>query len=75
MWVPRKYLVSEYESDVIEGQHYAIDEKAISQANLAVVVWFYGGNFRNGAGSCAIYDGRFMAEMGDVIVVTTNYRS
>jgi len=74
VWVPRKYLVSEYDSDVIDGQHYVVDEKAISQGKLAVVVWFYGGNFRNGAGSCTIYDGRFMAEMGDVIVVTTNYR-
>ena len=74
--MPRKYLVEEAANDVIDGDHYAVGKEIISgeTPKLAVLVWFYGGNFRNGAGSCTIYDGRFMSEQGDVIVVTTNYR-
>jgi para-nitrobenzyl esterase len=37
-----------------------------------VVVWIHGGGFTNGAGSD--YDARTMATIGDVVVVTLNYR-
>jgi para-nitrobenzyl esterase len=37
-----------------------------------VLVWIHGGAFRNGSG--ALYDGGPLAEQGDLVVVTLNYR-
>ncbi|MCP2168682.1 carboxylesterase/lipase family protein [Goodfellowiella coeruleoviolacea] len=37
-----------------------------------VVVWFYGGGFQNGTSST--YDASKLADQGDVVVVTVNYR-
>ena len=39
-----------------------------------VMVWIHGGAFLNGAGSLPVYDGTKLAEQGDVVVVTINYR-
>ncbi|MDQ0191502.1 carboxylesterase/lipase family protein [Alicyclobacillus cycloheptanicus] len=39
-----------------------------------VMVWIHGGSFHYGSGSSRLYDGRFFAEHGDVVVVTINYR-
>jgi para-nitrobenzyl esterase len=41
-------------------------------AQLPVVVWYHGGGSTQGAG--AIYGGQTLADRGDVIVVSTNYR-
>jgi len=37
-----------------------------------VLVWVHGGAFRSGSGS--LYDGAALAEQGDLVVVTVNYR-
>ncbi len=37
-----------------------------------VMVWIHGGSFTNGDG--AMYDSRFFAGRGDIVVVTVNYR-
>lgn len=39
-----------------------------------VLFWIHGGGFSHGAGSQAQYDGGPLAERGDVVVVTINYR-
>ena len=39
-----------------------------------VMVWIHGGGFVIGSGNRDIYDGSFLAEKGDVVVVTINYR-
>jgi para-nitrobenzyl esterase len=39
-----------------------------------VMVWIHGGAFVYGSGSQAIYDGAALAQRGDVVVVTVNYR-
>lgn len=65
------------ESDgAIAGEHYVIDEAYQSggDKSLAVMVFLYGGNFLNGAGSATLYDSRYLANQGDIIGVTTNYR-
>jgi para-nitrobenzyl esterase len=41
---------------------------------LPVLVWFHGGGFSSGSGGWDWYDGRNLAEAGDIIVVTANYR-
>lgn len=39
-----------------------------------VLVWIHGGGFLIGSGSTPIYDGYGLAERGDLVVVTFNYR-
>ncbi len=40
----------------------------------AVMVWFYGGGFTQGSSYAALYNGKNLAELCDVVVVTVNYR-
>ncbi|WP_078393957.1 carboxylesterase/lipase family protein [Shouchella patagoniensis] len=44
------------------------------EASLPVMVWIHGGAFVTGSGSLPIYDGAPLAERGNVVVVTINYR-
>jgi len=37
-------------------------------------VWIYGGGFYSGANSLWLYDGKWLAAFGDVIVASLNYR-
>ena len=39
-----------------------------------VLVWIHGGGFLIGAGSTPVYDGHHLAQSGDIVVVTINYR-
>lgn len=43
-------------------------------ARRPVLVWIHGGAFVNGSGSMPWYDGAALAALGDVVVVTINYR-
>lgn len=43
-----------------------------SDAPRPVLVWIHGGAFTSGSG--ALYDGSRLAELGDLVVVTINYR-
>ena len=43
-------------------------------ARRPVLVWIHGGGFVVGSGSTALYEGQTLAERGDVVVVTINYR-
>lgn len=47
---------------------------AADGAKRPVMVWIHGGGFIGGAGSMPFYDGRRLADRGDVVVVTFNYR-
>lgn len=40
----------------------------------AVLVWFHGGGYAYGSGNWPAYNGRNLAEKGDVVVVTVNHR-
>jgi len=75
VWVPKGVLTKVKSDDVLDYEHYVVSpEYQKGEKQLAVMVWFYGGNFRSGCGECTLYDGRYMAERGNVIIVTTNYR-
>jgi para-nitrobenzyl esterase len=47
--------------------------KTTPGAKLPVMVWIYGGGFREGGSAMSIYDGMELAQHG-VVVVTLNYR-
>ena len=38
------------------------------------MIWIYGGSFNSGTSSLEVYDGRIMADIGDVVIVSFNYR-
>ncbi|CAG2112674.1 unnamed protein product [Medioppia subpectinata] len=40
-----------------------------------VMVWIYGGGFQTGSVDLDLYDGQTLATIGDVVVVTFNYRT
>lgn len=42
--------------------------------NYTVLFFLHGGQFQNGGNSYELYDGRFLAALGDMIVVVPNYR-
>jgi len=44
------------------------------QKKRPVMFWIHGGGFTHGTSDSPIYNGRFLAERGDVVVVTINYR-
>lgn len=72
--MPKRALVLTGPDDIVDGEHYAIDESFKDGNGFPVMLWFYGGAFNNGAGTVTVYDSRFMADQGDVIGVTMNYR-
>ncbi|XP_066266333.1 crystal protein-like [Branchiostoma lanceolatum] len=43
-------------------------------AKLPILFWIYGGQYLSGSGSAYVYDGRFLANKTNTIVVTFNYR-
>jgi para-nitrobenzyl esterase len=47
---------------------------ADASAKRPVMVWIHGGAFQSGSGSGALYRGARLAERGDLVVVTINYR-
>ncbi|CAL8350983.1 unnamed protein product [Lota lota] len=46
----------------------------VQQQALPVLVWIYGGGFTSGTTSLALYDGRFLSQSENVVVVSMNYR-
>lgn len=47
---------------------------ALDEGRRPVLFWIHGGGFSHGAGSQPAYDGGPLAERGDIVVVSTNYR-
>lgn len=44
------------------------------RTSFPVMVWIYGGSFFSGTAALKVYDGRYLAAFGQVIVVSMNYR-
>ncbi|KFY51058.1 hypothetical protein V496_08974 [Pseudogymnoascus sp. VKM F-4515 (FW-2607)] len=44
------------------------------ETGKAVLIWIYGGGFSVGSSSDPIYDGQYIADQEDVVLVTFNYR-
>jgi para-nitrobenzyl esterase len=54
--------------------HLNVFTPACDDAARPVMVWIHGGSFTGGSGSTPWYDGTGLATLGDVVVVTINYR-
>ncbi|MBV8979232.1 MAG: carboxylesterase/lipase family protein [Alphaproteobacteria bacterium] len=54
--------------------HLNIWTPSLDSAARPVMVWIHGGAFTTGAGSLGTYNGKRLARLGDVVVVTINYR-
>lgn len=54
--------------------HLNVWTPACDDGSRPVMVWIHGGAFVTGSGSGAFYRGGQLAERGDVVVVTLNYR-
>ena len=69
------YVPSKLTERVDSGDDYYFTLTSnVTSANLPVMVFFHGGAFITGGNGVLLYDGRFIAEKGEVIVVTVNYR-
>lgn len=44
------------------------------RGNVPVMIWIYGGSYNSGTSSLEVYDGRILADIGDVVIVSFNYR-
>ena len=51
-----------------------VPEKATADSQLPVMIWFYGGSYRNGGCDNPFYDRSTLAKENGVIVVGINYR-
>ena len=46
----------------------------IDNEKRPVMVWIHGGGFTNGGGARDVYNGLFLAQRGNLVIVTINYR-
>lgn len=53
---------------------YVPRTRARRKQNLSVMVWIYGGGFYSGTPTLGVYDGKILAALGNVVVVSIGYR-
>lgn len=66
VYLPNRFLTK-------ESSHYVL-RADIKTIGSPVMVFIYGGAFIAGGNAVPLYDGRYLAEKGDIIVVAINYR-
>jgi len=59
-------------NQIIDNQYQQLNLEGKSK--LAVMVFIHGGAFISGSNSITLYDSRFLAEKGNLIIVNLNYR-
>lgn len=60
--------------DEVTSLTLSVFTPGVDDARRPVMFWIHGGAFVIGTGSTPIYDGRKLAQHGDVVVVSINYR-
>ena len=71
-FVPRSFRARQPASE--DCLHLDVYTPAADGGKRPVLFWVHGGGFSHGSGSQPHYDGGPLAERGDVVVVSTNYR-
>ncbi|MGH2807530.1 MAG: carboxylesterase/lipase family protein [Actinomycetota bacterium] len=72
---PLEHIVGSRELTMSEDCLYLnVWTPGLDDVRRPVLVWIHGGAFTTGAGSIPWYDGTSFARLGDVVVVTLNYR-
>ncbi len=68
-------VMGDFDKPQAEDCHYlTIWTPAADNRRRPVLFWIHGGGFSSGAGSLPWYDGAALAALGDIVVVTPNYR-
>ncbi|OQR67405.1 acetylcholinesterase-like [Tropilaelaps mercedesae] len=60
--------------NVYTAARYCFSLNLLHCGSKPVMVFLHGGGFQNGGNTDYVYDARFLAVMGDVVVVVPNYR-
>ena len=50
------------------------DSSALPEDRLPVIFWIHGGSLQTGSGTSPRFDGRYLSNITNTIVVSTNYR-
>jgi para-nitrobenzyl esterase len=79
LWAPQNAPASTLTGDAPSAQGedcltLNVWTPGLDGAARPVLVWIHGGGFTGGSGASALYRGARLAERGDVVVVTINYR-
>jgi para-nitrobenzyl esterase len=73
-WLVRRFIGSAAVQQSEDCLVLNVWTPALDARRRAVMVFIHGGAFLMGSGSTLLYDGARLAERGDVVVVTLNYR-
>ncbi|MGH2901890.1 MAG: carboxylesterase family protein, partial [Solirubrobacteraceae bacterium] len=73
-WLVRRFIGSAAVRQSEDCLYLNVWTPGLDAKRRAVLVFIHGGAFLMGSGSTLLYDGARLAERGDVVVVTINYR-
>ncbi len=74
LWLARRLIGSASDKQSQDCLYLNVWTPVADRRRRPVLVWIHGGAFVLGSGAAGLYDGSQLAQRGDVVVVTINYR-